>query len=234
MKEVTIMGQYFYPYLEQGNKRTIYETNYYAPVTDQWERKGTKSMSGAKITEHSWVRNYFMIGFAKKLYNKAGRLIWIGDYADNEVITSADGTQTPAPIQDLRGLETNAKYGVKEVECIHVGKPFDIRNKYIINLSRKEYLSMKEYCIRSADFTFCDKDDPTPWVPHPLSLLTATYNSSGNGGDYCENSPDYDKVGRWKYDKIIIKDYLPKYAKNYNELIVTFNDNVRVPIQGVA
>lgn len=228
------MGQYFYPYLEQGNRRTVTTPAFYAYETDRWHKKGDQVWCGLKITEHSWLGNTFMTAYAKKLYNKAGRLIWIGDYADNKVITSADGAKTPAPIQKLRNDEKNATYNVENVECIYrVRKPFDISNKYIINLSRKEYLDMKAYCKRSADFTYCDKDDPTPWVLHPLSLLTATYNG-GNGGDYHSNHPSHDQVGRWKYDRIIIKDYLPKYAKNYNELIVTFNEHINVPIQGVA
>ena len=82
------MGQYFIPVLERNDKTTVFDT-YYKSKEDT-----EKQYNFMKLTEHSWVYNYFTEGLCNKLLNKPARVMWVGDYSDNTPRVSADGTST--------------------------------------------------------------------------------------------------------------------------------------------
>ena len=114
--------------------------------------------SGAKLTEHSYVGNPFVSTFEHFLTPEGmfykSRVVWAGDYADNE-----EGT-------DKNLYHTVNKYPNKSFHVITnqtIKSTEDYR--YIINHTKKEYVDKKKN-------TF-----------HPLPLLTAEGNGRG-GGDY--------------------------------------------------
>lgn len=77
--------------------------------------------------------------------------------------------------------------------------------KYILNLTKKEYVKIPEY-------------NENEWTIHPLPLLCADGNGRG-GGDY--NGTNMNKVGIWAYDKIGISNDIPN---DFNELVVNFEE----------
>lgn len=77
--------------------------------------------------------------------------------------------------------------------------------KYILNLTKKEYVKIPEY-------------NENEWTIHPLPLLCADGNGRG-GGDY--QGINMNKVGIWAYDKIGISNDIPN---DFNELVVNFEE----------
>lgn len=197
------MGQYYSCYLEQGNTKTIYTPGYYS------EQEG-EVLQGSKITEHSWIGNDFVESVCAKTYNKEARVMWIGDYSRGH-ITSTDGVMT-ASVENIYD-DINPSL-VEETE-------FDISHKFIVNLSRKEYVDVEKYIERSTVKSGPMKD----WCLHPLPLLTSVGGDQG-GGDYHSNNIDFDRVGRWAYDRIMIVDDKPEGDAflGYKELEVTFKE----------
>lgn len=91
------------------------------------------------------------------------------------------------------------KYSYEEVG----GNQLDY--KYILNLTKKEYVKIPEY-------------NENEWTMHPLPLLCVDGNGRG-GGDY--SGSDMYKVGIWAYDKIGISNEIPN---GFTELVVNFEE----------
>ena len=70
------MGQYYRPIIKTDDGIEILSRNL---IID-----GQEEYTMAKITEHSWIGNWFMEAVCDKIYNsdKPVRLIWMGDYAN--------------------------------------------------------------------------------------------------------------------------------------------------------
>lgn len=199
------MGQYYVCYLEQGNTKTIYTPGYY-------NKQEGEVFQGSKITEHSWIGNDFVESICAKLHNKEARVIWIGDYSKGYTFSSDDKT-TPSKVEKL--------YRSNGYNVFITKNEFDISNKFIVNISRKEYVDVKKYMKRSIVKSGPMKD----WCLHPLPLLTSVGGDQG-GGDYHSNNIDFDMVGRWAYDRIMIVDNKPKGDAflGCKELKVTFRE----------
>ena len=101
---------------------------------------------------------------------------------------------------------------------------FKMEHKFLINLTKKEYIDMDAYISRSMT-----KDG---WCVHPLPLMTSTGGDQG-GGDYHEGYICQSYVGEWAYDEITIKDKAPK-GKDFTLLNVTFSEEIEVVIEGVC
>lgn len=240
------MGQYYTPVLTQNGITRLYCGRKVYTIIN-----GKRVMSdyqGAKIMEHSWYGNWLMLGIAKKIYNKKGRIAWVGDYTDDimEQVKSNDGTVAPlAPSELYSGCyykrnedgtlyhneqgyieEDTTRPLPKNVKVSKIGydETFDLNGKFFINLTKKEYIDLDVYFKRSVD------DDG--WCICPISLMTSTGGDQG-GGDYHSDMIDQFYVGQWAYDEVVIKDKAPK-GKDYTVLNVTFNENMQVPCQGVA
>ena len=141
------MGQYYTAVVTQGDKTTLFKPDW------------------VKITEHSWVGNFFMDTVVSRLYNRKGRVAWVGDYTSDimEEVVSNDGTKAPlAPSELYAGcyykrnadgtLYHNEKGYIEEDETrplpsnIKIAKrrhneiKMPLSGKVIINLTRKEYI----------------------------------------------------------------------------------------------
>lgn len=220
------MGQYYTPVLTQGNKTTLFglESN------GEW--------NGLKITEHSWWSNSAVLGICQRIYNKKGRIAWVGDYTDDIMarVVSNDGTEAPMLpwelyCKELHQKDSEGNYvrdengrligldelpeNVKARDNVTYNCKFILDGKVVINLTRKEYVVLDEYFERSVT--------SDGWCLSPIPLLTSTGGDQG-GGDYHDCFIDQDKVGRWAYDELIIKDKLPRYAKDFKKLNVTFSE----------
>lgn len=252
------MGQYYRPVVTMNGKTTIFG-NRTALITEEdksaFRRNNYSNYHGLKILEHSWWGNDLVKGVVGRLYNRRGRVAWIGDYTEDimEEIVSNDGTKAPmSPIElysgsvyartpngeyarDNRGYKIELENeplpeGVKKYRGFVIYNPnFTLNGKIIINHSLKEYLECDTYRTRSTT------DDG--WCINPIPLLTSTGGDQG-GGDYHRNHIDAAYVGHWAYDEISIKDCTPALLnklerKGYKELIVTFNEEIDVPVVGV-
>lgn len=177
------MGQYYRPVLEQNGKITVFNRNV----------NGNYTM--AKLTEHSWWENDLMNAISEKLYMTKGRLLWCGDYADNEEIN---------PI----GLTVEQ---IWECDGEKVDKSnFRINYLYLCNHDTKEFIDMDNY--------FKNSVSEDGWCLHPLSLMTAIGNERGGGDYYGVNK---ELVGIWSWCQI---SFEPKRPEEYKELSVTFKE----------
>ena len=165
------MGQYYKPYIKNvktGEEMTL----------KSWDYK-----NGAKLTEHSWLGNDFVNAVFTIILDSPSIIGWIGDYADN---TGCD-PELYKKVWEEGGLE-NAVI-TPEAFCYYED---GIKGEgYIINHSKKEYISLAEYQKLASI---------NGWCINPLPLLTAIGNGQG-GGDYY-GYQNADLVGSWYLDTI--------------------------------
>lgn len=201
---------------------------YYKPIfLNEKEKPKTYVYShdfgcGLKLMEHSWMLNPFVRFVEKQLMEEPQKLVWAGDYADNE----KPKTITKAKIKALANEDN--KYWTAEklkaeginlyalANCVgkltHNEEVEDKYNhdfkciapmtaKYLINHDRKEFVDKSK--------TPKDKDG---WRIHPLPLLTCEGNNRG-GGDFRGES---ELIGLWARNTISVSTKKPK---GFKELI---------------
>ena len=179
------MGQYYRPVLEIAGVVTIYG------------RYLDKRWIISKLMEHSYIGNYMMNTVSKDLFERKGRLLWCGDYAeDNEI--------------EITGLTVKSIWQVNG-DFMKKTK-FRVNNLYLCNHDTKEYINMKKY------ITLIEADYDDHLIVHPLSLLTAVGNGRG-GGDYYGINKDY--VGLWVWNLISFEKEKPL---DYKEFDIEFKE----------
>ena len=156
--------------------------------------------------EHSWITNRF-VGQVERLLSRKGsmyksRLVWGGDYADNE----PKRNDTLYGICDIKE-ETELKPKLKYIEY-----------RFIVNHTKKQFVDKTKAPVTSV-WTNSKTKKEYPMRVHPLPLLTCESNGHG-GGDYFSDI-DKDLVGTWNRDVISVSH---KQPKGYTELIVQFKE----------
>ena len=159
----------------------------------------------AKLLEHSWWENSFVNSFSERLYNKPGRVIWCGDYADEP--------------DDFDFPNCSASYvpcyrevwGDKVQTLSSTSTDFKLDDKFLINHDTKEFVDLNEYKRASTD--------KYGWTIHPLPLLTAVGNGRG-GGDFHEGNIGYENVGIWAWHLLTISDTPEKDFTKLNLVFV--------------
>ena len=151
----------------------------------------------AKLMEHSWWKNLFVNSFAKRLYNRQGRVVWVGDYANNDDFNFAINTALHTPNYEEVWGDTVKLCKSKSVDFI-------LDDKFLVNYDIRQYINLNEYKAASMD--------NKGWTIHPLPLLTAVGNDRGFG-DFHEGNIGYESVGIWAWNLISIKDKVPKGFK---------------------
>ncbi len=163
------MGQYYNAVIEiNGNKDVFYH---------QVDCK----YKAAKLTEHSYWENSFVLAIASKLWRTKGKLAWVGDYAEasdfnwNEAFSDAHAENVPREDLTYNG--------------------FRLEGKYLINHDKKMIIDLDEYKNLLKDIEM---------IVNPIPLLTAVGNGKG-GGDF-HAGQGYDLIGTWTWDVIEITD----------------------------
>jgi hypothetical protein len=215
------MGQYYKPIILNEDKK---------PIAYAYSHSFG---SGLKLMEHSWMKNDF-VGFIERiLFNTSNRIVWAGDYADEDIKLTEDQIKeifnenkefykTPeeqeAFILKIREEGINMyDYASRFAHEISHGQEvkdkynhnFDFADpkkcKYLINYDKKEFVDKKK--------TPLDNDG---WQIHPLPLLTCEGNGRG-GGDFRGDDPR-GMIGRWSRDKIGVVSRKADIPKGFREI----------------
>ena len=169
------MGQYYYPILLDKDGKILAWT-----LAHEYG-------NGLKLTEHSYLQNNFVQAFEFLLapdqqYHKT-RVVWAGDYADNE----------PESEYNLYRMCTD---DLTDDLKIHPEYLYSTREyPYIVNHTKKQFVDKRKNI---------DTRDGALGL-HPLPLLTCEGNGRG-GGDYHGESP---LIGLWARDVISIEKNKP-------------------------
>jgi hypothetical protein len=196
------MGQYYKP-LSLEKKQYVYSHD----ITYTFKRDDGKTFKmghGLKLMEHSWVQNDFVNAVASLIAVGGAwhgdRLVWAGDYADNERSEKTG-----------RFLTRNL-YSIVGENKIIPAIPKKIY-RYFLNLDTKEFV----------DVTKCPEEDLNDpgWQIHPLPLLTCEGNNRG-GGDFRKEHP---MIGAWARNHIEASYTKPKGTEifpNFTERDVVY------------
>ena len=184
---------------------------------------------GLKLMEHSWMLNPFVRFIENQLMLQAQKLVWAGDYADNEnpeTITNKEIKALSREDSEDWNAETIKKEGVNLYSLSElVGKithdetiPKDkskydykykkiapLQAKYLINYDKKEFVNKTKV-----------PKDSEGWQIHPLPLLTCEGNGRG-GGDF--RGDEVKLIGCWSRDKIGVATKKTEVPKDFKEII---------------
>ena len=207
------MGQYYKAIFINENQKPIASVSSY------------DFGSGAKLMEHSWTKNSFVRFVERQLMVTPQRVVWGGDYADNE----EPSTLTPMEIKSL--VDEDSDYWNSEVikekgvnlyslsETIgKLTSNEEVKNKYEHDFKEIAPLTAK-YLINHDKKQFVDKTktpkDAEGWQVHPLPLLTCEGNGRG-GGDFRGES---DLIGLWARNRISVATKKSEIPKEFKELV---------------
>lgn len=187
------MGQYYMPALSDAS-----EAEKYHETITGWAYSH-KFNNGLKLMEHSYVGNNFVETVVAALQKRSQRVVWAGDYADEE----SDGRNLYDHVHAVHWAP---------MEIVTEAKPEPYR--YLLNLSKREYVDMTKLPV-------LEWGGGTLSI-HPLPLLTADGNGRG-GGDFRGENPD---VGRWARDFITVKpDATAWPPKDWTEIKPDFSED---------
>lgn len=156
--------------------------------------------NGYKLMEHSYINNRF-VSAVESLLSKEGmfyksRVLWAGDYADNEF---SDEEQEQEQITNINAIAGS------------------LVMRQTVGLNYKD-MSAYRYIVNHTKKLYVDKNLELEHNLHPLPLLTAEGNGRG-GGDY--EGSNMELIGSWARD-IISLEIEP--VKGYMELECGFGE----------
>lgn len=176
-------------------------------VTRPWDFN-----NGAKLMEHSWLKNDFVFAVETLLVNTEAprRLVWAGDYADPEPGTETNLWHDTGVLEPYRpdvpalGEQYNWRNDEQVIErdpeirpnAWPVIMPRVESYPFLVNWDKKLYIDKREVG---------DPDDEG-WTLHPMPLLTAEGCGRG-GGDY---RGEDDWVGSWARDHLMLMASIPQ------------------------
>lgn len=191
--------------------------------------------SGAKLMEHSWLKNDFVRFVEKQLMKEPRNLVWAGDYADNETdVTEKELLPFVDNTSEYWTLEKLKKDGVNLYTLADdsgkITHDEEVKDKYNHSFKNVAPLTVK-YLINFDKKEFVDKskvpDTGDGWKIHPLPLLTCEGNGRG-GGDYGRFGEDKNKtidyIGRWSRDKIGVASRKSDIPKDFKEIKPDFTE----------
>ena len=187
------MGQYYKPYIKNDDGEFTFRAQDYG--------------CGSKLMEHSWLGNEYVNAALTMIEETPSIVAWVGDYAIDECIEqsiydkvwSIDVNKCLPELADI------------DVKLFFMFYDEIIGEGYLINHTKGEYISLKDYQeIASYD----------GWCVNPLPRLTAIGNGQGRG-DYSGGFPNSHMVGCWALNKIEfnLKEYPSEYA-DITEIVV--------------
>lgn len=217
------MGQYFKPiFLSEKNKPNNYVYSH-------------DFGSGLKLMEHSWMKSHFVRFVEKQLIDNPQRLVWAGDYADNEnpeTLTEQEISLLADETSEYWNSEKLRKEGVNLYSlCKGVARlthDEDIKgNLWEHNFSETTIAPLKlKYLINYDKQEYVDKSkvpaNKNGWKIHPLPLLTCEGNGQGGGDFYVvegKNQGNVDLIGSWARNKIGVGFKKSDIPKGFKEII---------------
>ena len=161
---------------------------------------------GAKLMEHSWIGNSFMLYVQQLLapgnsWHKT-KIVWTGDYSDKELFTGD-------PERNLYDLAADEFTDLSNTPVID-----GPQTKYIVNHSKNVYIDLSE--VPSVKVLHNDEEE-SGWRIHPLPVLTSSGNGRG-GGDY--RGYEDANVGSWAGDVISSEYEEPVGMEKYTEFFI--------------
>lgn len=176
------MGQYYSASILAKNKKTV--EKFVSPYNYG---------NGAKLTEHSWIGNNFVLAFESLIYKNPQHVVWAGDYADN---CKSRKTNLYKRCIDKKEVKPTAHLKADEV-------------RFIVNHTKKQFVDTFNVLKITASWVG-DRD----YRIHPLPLLTCEGNGRG-GGDF-KGDDNHKIVGSWARNLISVEPDIPK---DYVELV---------------
>jgi len=207
------MGQYYKAVFLAENKKPIASVSSY------------DFGSGAKLMEHSWMKNPFVRFVERQLMVAPQKLVWAGDYADNEkpeTITEREIKILADEESEYWNTEKLRKNGVNLYSLADtIGKLIHderVENKYEHDYKGVAPLKAK-YLVNHDKQEFVDKTkvpkDKEGWQIHPLPLLTCEGNGRGGGDFRGENK----LIGVWARNRISVVSKKSDIPKVFKELV---------------
>ena len=199
------MGQYYKPVILGEKTEENHETVKAWMYSHEYDNR-------LKLMEHSYQGNNFVSTFEKQLSRKGdyhkSRVVWSGDYADNEPDLKIiyEGKEHNANLYSLCNCENEIKPKVSKTDTY----------PYILNHTKK---------------LFVDKNkvpEIKDWEGakiHPLPLLTCEGNGRG-GGDF--RGDEKGIVGSWARDVISVEKTNPLVTTDtmdYKEIIFDLDED---------
>jgi hypothetical protein len=188
--------------------------------------------SGAKLMEHSWEKNPMVRFVERQLMVAPQKLVWAGDYADEEDPTTLSNAEIKL-LADEKSEYWNSKvlkekgvnlYSLSDTigKLIHDER---VENKYEHDYKGVAPLTAK-YLVNHDKKEFVNKTktpkDSDGWKIHPLPLLTCEGNGRG-GGDFFVSTEkkqgNVELIGVWARDKISVVSKKAEIPKGFTELV---------------
>lgn len=181
--------------------------------------------SGAKLMEHSWMKNPMVRFVERQLMVTPQKVVWGGDYADHEDPSTLSKAEIKMLADDDSEYTNTEKIKAEGVNLYSltdtIGKlthDESVKNKYEHDYKEVAPLKVK-YLINHDTKQFVDKSktpkDADGWQIHPLPLLTCEGNGRG-GGDFRGES---DLIGIWARNLISVATKKSEIPKGFEELI---------------
>lgn len=143
------MGQYFTCYTKSGSKETRYSLQFKG-----YESDTSIGYIGRRLTEHSYIHNFFCDYMSNLLYEHPMKISWVGDYAEGEFAKK---------VHRMKMIDVP----FEEERC-----NFDYNGKFLVNHTKNTFIPFDML-----------PSDSSGYIMYPASLLTALGNDKG-GGDY--------------------------------------------------
>lgn len=194
------MGQYYGAYIEDSEDSKQYRT-FLCP-------------GYLKLTEHAYLKNDMVGEVMLQIWDRPSKVAWIGDYSEdgsNFGLSAEDFQKRYNRVWKHESHKTRM-YSNDKIPDEKLKLYEDLSHFFVVNESKKCYISLDEYAQ-----AYQKKTNDSPWILHPLALLTACGNGSG-GGDYHTDDPFLeDAVGSWAFDIVYAtydKSAIPSDYKN--------------------
>lgn len=200
------MGQYYMPLIKSEDKTTIlYPFDY---------------DNGLKLTEHSWIGNYFVNAALSFIKDRPSMVAWIGDYSNDCVEAfekKAGGREQFMEFFDQVWRsdrhESTDKPLIEEYRSLLT---MGTKGTYLVNHTRRQYIDIAQFIQANK---FREEYDIDDWCLNPLPLLTACGNGQG-GGDYYGINEDV--IGTWAFSII---EYTETKPANYKKVRYRFKED---------
>ena len=217
------MGQYYSPIILSDDKKKVWGWLY----SHDYD-------SGLKLMEHSWLKNDFVGAFESMLVGMPRRVVWAGDYADEEYTKTVRRKENKDELQRRKNLPENKFKKLKAemiTEELHVTlydlctdvnklKPAGctVKERYIVNHDTKEFIDKRKVPI-SDTYTDEKTGKKYEYRIHPLPLMTCEGNNRGDGDFHINPSAKQGNtalIGTWARNLISVE---AKKPKGYKEVI---------------